>query len=237
MLDDEWLAALADAGILASSAELIVLGGPESHDGCRAKYWRPGDPLDADVARLDNEPGLTRDLHRVALWGDHSIEGASGLLRHELEHARQLLAHSEPLLLQFQACEDRLIEEVGGLPGSARLYQDIPMEQDANAAAARFLRRRFPTAQLDELLAAGDPDSAVLRDHGEPGPLETLPARMEQFLQTVRERCAEFRQEHGLQRPESAGSPRNPENRGGIGSTQYYAPDKCFRRSEARNDP
>jgi hypothetical protein len=42
---------------------------------------------------------------------------------------------------------------------------------------------------------------------------------MEQFLHTVGERCAEFRQEHGLQRPQSARSPRNPENRGGIGST------------------
>lgn len=50
-------------------------------------------------------------------------------------------------------------------------------------------------------------------------PAGALPARMEQFLHTVGERCAEFRQEHGLQRPQSARSPRNPENRGGIGST------------------
>jgi hypothetical protein len=60
---------------------------------------------------------------------------------------------------------------------------------DANAAAATFVRERYGTERIDELLRERDNDSAAFRSLVGPPPLETLPDRMIHFFATMPDLC------------------------------------------------
>ncbi|HET8895294.1 MAG TPA: hypothetical protein VFM96_14475 [Gaiellaceae bacterium] len=128
-----------------------------------------------------------------SLW-TRTLEGVAALIRHELEHARQRDAHGQRLMELYNIAENVISERVGGLPGGGFLYQVIPVEMDANAAASSFIREHFSQERIDELLHAGDKDGSAFRSLVGPGPIEELPERMMHFFATIPDlcdRCAE----------------------------------------------
>ena len=154
-LDELWRAALNDAGIDPGDALMFVFPGAGSKNGDTAKTWVRGvlidDPNDCESLGIHLEEANSdwaRAVCRVAIWTDRSHEGVAGLMRHELEHSRQFDVHGEALQRLHARAVDVLIEHAGGSPGSNSLYNAIPMEADANAAAAAersfFLSRSLP---------------------------------------------------------------------------------------------
>jgi hypothetical protein len=69
---------------------------------------------------------------------------------------------------------------------TGKSYNAIPMEIDANRAAARFLRRRYGAERLQQLVAHGDEDPACFRPTKDPEPLDTLVERMRAFILDVK---------------------------------------------------
>lgn len=185
-----WHAALADACVDPADAVLFPLPGSQSSAGFGGKTWLRGTLIDdaADVEALgayliEANTHPARQLRRVAICiGGRSREGLAAALRHELEHTLQLELFGEILQRLHDEAYSVLIENAGGLPGSNVLYQRIPMEADANAAAAHFVRKFFGDSRIDELVEAGDPDRAAMRAQERPLRLETLAVRMEHFI-------------------------------------------------------
>jgi len=88
--------------------------------------------------------------HRVAIWTSRKSEIAmAALLRHELEHSLQFAAHGQLIRRRFEVSQDILGEAAKGVPNNGFLRQNIPMEADANAAAAHFVRRHYGDKQVD----------------------------------------------------------------------------------------
>lgn len=163
-LETIWVAALDHAGVPHEKAILIALPGEKAGDYCAAKCWLPVIDLGDDEVPDEVKPWLeelnqddTRKGYRVALWTDRSVEGQAALLRHELEHSHQLAEHGVGL----NGLHDLAEAILGGVPGSGRLYQEIPMEADANAAGSMFARERFGHQRIDQLVAEGHPDIAA----------------------------------------------------------------------------
>jgi hypothetical protein len=167
---------------------LYVFPGEVSRSGESSKTWLRGslidDPTDCDAMgdRLREANGAHRSLCRVAVWAERSIESLAALMRHELEHDRQLQRHGWSLQHLHDRAVEVLSEHAGGLPGSASLYQQIPMEADANAAAAMFVRRRYGAVRIDALVSAEHHDAAMYRPTEGPLPIPSLPSRMERFI-------------------------------------------------------
>jgi hypothetical protein len=168
-IEEIWLAALADVEINAEDALLYTLKG-ESGGGYNARYLHRGLEIHPEGEPEQLHPLLEAmndaaciDACRVAVFTDRSIEGTAALVRHELEHARQREVQGSRLMDLYRIAEDVIKERVGGLTGGALLYQAIPVEMDANAAAAVFVRDHFGATRIDALLQARDPDSAAFR--------------------------------------------------------------------------
>jgi hypothetical protein len=114
-------------------------------------------------------------LHRLVVRTDldlprrTAVAVLAGLIRHELEHAIQWEAEGWPLF-ELDLLTDQLIDaKAGPAPRDAPLYRRKPREEDANAAAADFLRYQHPEC-LDNI--AGDDRFAELvrSNHGPPDP-------------------------------------------------------------------
>jgi hypothetical protein len=197
-LEDEWQAALADAGFDVKHVRLYPFEGEQSGDGNRAYYFTPGQDVHHDVNFPDDKGGQIddankyRDRHRIAVWLDSPKEVLGARLRHELEHARQLDAHPRIFDLN-DVVLGVLWMKLEGLKGSGQLYNAIPLEVDANAAAARFASGRYGEDACRELAdpenAVGLMDGVLFRSLTPPAPLETLPARMLAFLFQFADLC------------------------------------------------
>lgn len=84
-------------------------------------------------------------------------------------------------------------------PGASDLYDLLPSELDAHAAASTFVRRRHPS-EVSEVETAGPEDSCprVLLSRLGPEPLETLPERTVYYALMFRKRLDEWAAEtHG----------------------------------------
>lgn len=183
-----WRAAVDDAEISLGEVALIWRQGRRRPTGHEAASWR----ADSDIAsEFDDDyefiPALEwansdpiRGLPRVMVWADRTPEGLAGLLRHELEHTVQIAAHVE-----LEDLHQRAFDEIRKRGGTGRSYNAIPMEVDANRAAARFLRRRYGNDRLRQLIDAGDVDAACFRPTAEPDRLDTLTERMRVFILKV----------------------------------------------------
>lgn len=98
VLDQEWRAALADAGIDSAQTRVYLMEGVGQGEGGRgagAVWFPPGDELVLedqfpDANRIDdaNDPAHI-NLHRMSLRLDDDVALTAGRMRHELEHARQ----------------------------------------------------------------------------------------------------------------------------------------------------
>lgn len=181
-----WALALADAAMRADRTILFVLAG-RSLSGSDAKSWVPGTNVDADdeVAELGVQIDLANDsevrgLHRVAIWPDERPrEVTAALLRHELEHAHQFDSHGSAARDLFSDAIDALVAQAGGIDGAGVLYQHIPMERDANAAASAFVRATYGDVAVD---AHQDADWPLLaRDVHTPDAKSVL-SRMKKFV-------------------------------------------------------
>lgn len=147
-------------------------------------------------AELNNAANGSVDAYRVLLWTERSIEGSAALIRHELEHARQIDTRPE-----VRDLHELAVDVIRLAPASGQLYQRIPTEADANAAAGTWVRSYFGAGLIDRLVEDGDPDAAALRPSEPPRSPADLPERMVAFLASIADQChrwAEHRQFHGF---------------------------------------
>jgi hypothetical protein len=204
-IEEVWLAALADAAIDPNDALLYVIDGEEGSKGYAARFLfrhrevRPEDEQDEVhplLAEMNGDDCI--DAYRVYVFESRSLEGAAALVRHELEHARQYDRFGQDLMDLYELAGDVIGERVVGLRGGAFLYQVIPVEFDANAAAAAFVRRRFGADRINALLDDGDKDGAAFRSLVGPPDLNTLPERMLRFFATVPDLCQRVADRRGF---------------------------------------
>lgn len=108
----------------------------------------------AQLAAL-NAPG-TREKFRIIAFTDTEPEMLLGYFRHELEHARQFEAN-EADFVYSPIVMLAITEQLGNLNGTGSIYNLMPRELDANAAAAALIRAHFgpqPSARYRGLHAA-----------------------------------------------------------------------------------
>jgi hypothetical protein len=154
-----------------------------------AASWVPGTTIDdpdevEEFGTLFDEANSAgvRDLHRVAIWLESQPqEVTAALLRHELEHSRQFAEHGAVARDVFTDAVGVLSEQAGDLEHAGVLYQHIPMERDANAAASHFVRTIFGDDAVDVHEERERPLLARSKDSADPS---TVVARMKDFVQT-----------------------------------------------------
>jgi hypothetical protein len=178
-IDEIWRLAREDAEFAADEVRVYVLPGTK-RGGYSAMYFKPGDWLVFDenfpFARnqLDdaNGPGLRKN--RVAVYaGVHEAELA-GLMRHELEHAVQQRRYGDASWRIYERTLGALPRKYGNAPGSGTIYHSVPVERDANAAAAAHV---IPTyGPLPETILQGE-HSVLFRFPEGPLPLDSLGLR------------------------------------------------------------
>jgi hypothetical protein len=198
-IEELWLEALADADLNPDDALLYLLDGEKSSHGNAGRYLHRHLRIDPENEAPEIGPILDEanhddciDQHRIVVFTDRTIEGIAALIRHELEHARQYEAQGQPLSELGGVAEQVIRERVGDLVGGGFLYQVIPIEMDANAAAALFVRTHFGADRIDKLLAQNDKDGSGFRSLVGPPPIETLPERMIRFLATMPDLCESY---------------------------------------------
>jgi hypothetical protein len=172
-----------------------------------AMYFTPKQNPEAPHALTDAQYAEAtsiafRDRHRIVVHLDYmlpsdlSFEATkayfAAVLRHELEHARQQEASGGQAALEIdQALVDLVLRhKVGGLSGGAVIYNCKPIEIDANAAAAVYVRRHYPHT-VDELLST--PVANLVRSNTGPEDPGTLLRRTVCFLfqfQSIAERLS-----------------------------------------------
>lgn len=185
-VQEAWLAALEDAGIPEHDAVLFRVDHRDSYQGLLALMWRRDSPVEMEAESLDiglpfsalNDEAI-RSKARVVLWRTPSVIAVAGCLRHELEHYMQL-DNSEPELYELYRTSHTVMHALS----RGRLYNDIPMEADANAAASRFVRDTFLLKDVEARAKAPDHERyrALLRPHPPVPPITSLPERMEVFI-------------------------------------------------------
>lgn len=183
-----WRATVDDAGIALDEVALIWRAGRPRPTGQEAASWRPDSDIDTEFDDdYEFTPALEwansdpiRGLPRVMVWVGRTPEGLAGVLRHELEHTVQVAAHVE-----LDHLHQRAFDELRKRGGTGKSYNAIPMEVDANRAAARFLRGRYGSDRLRELVDAGDADAACFRPTADPDSIDTLVERMRAFILSV----------------------------------------------------
>jgi hypothetical protein len=198
--DEQWGLALSDAGLDAAACRRYDFGTNEVSDAVGAVWFPPGEVLEltehfpaAEFLEDANDPAH-RSLHRVGVWQDTRTAVVGARMRHELEHAVQWERFGAGLFYLYDLVQSLLAVKAAGLDGCAGMYLNaIPCEQDANAAAAMFLRRHH-TDTIDAL--CGDEGSRQLScSLVGPETIETLPARMIAYIWLYRDICVAVMEE------------------------------------------
>jgi hypothetical protein len=191
-LEDEWNAALADARINDTEAKLFEFPpGADLGGGRQAVYQSPRQYLLPDPARAFMEVlNADVDLHRVGIAANLEPHIAAGVIRHELEHARQYERFGAGVFRIQDLIGLACWEKTGSVAvGGGFLVNVIPPELDANAAAARFAWSRHATT-LDAYMAAPDAGHQVLfRYERGPESLDTLLWRTLAYAATLADLC------------------------------------------------
>lgn len=186
-LEALWLDALADAEADPDRYHLLAVPGAAVSGHIKAATYPPGrmlidDPEDIIRGSTLAEANLAEHQykHRIAIFEDIDEDDpvavgiAAGKLRHEIRHGEQRERCGQVLFDLDDMLYDLILAKVGGLPGSALWYQLKPIEADANAASARFLRRSHPEV-IEEILVSDD--APLARSKTAPGALDHLPAK------------------------------------------------------------
>jgi hypothetical protein len=167
-----WEKACVHAGYqVGSDVRLYPLPGPP--EGDRSAFhlepgtWAEHEPaLPFDHAQLrDANLEKHRDLHRVAIRDVEPERVLLGLLRHELEHARQY--DQSPGLYRFMCAAEDAVSRAfyrvrpPALEGSAAVYNALPHERDANYASSALTLEVFGPPTAEDLEG---PDAQLYRE-------------------------------------------------------------------------
>ncbi|MEQ1699247.1 MAG: hypothetical protein ABMA25_04010 [Ilumatobacteraceae bacterium] len=156
-----------------------------------ASTFEPGQPISCSDPAVDEDPYWAdiqaRDatFRIVVRWEYLSSVGLAALLRHELEHVRQLAHHPHLVDTYVQAVD--LIDSNNSHAGR---YYEIPMEADANSAASAFIRRSFPSCAIEDALrptAFREPVTMLRAVPVESPSVADLPLRMSCFLRDLQQ--------------------------------------------------
>jgi hypothetical protein len=159
-----WLAARAHAGLADAPVHLYPYEVPPALDVPTAAFFEPGDsvsdlearPLTRAQRRDSNDH---RDDPRILLFTGPEDAVVAAKLRHELEHVRQwrCVPHGRKLFKVYRTVIDAFDAFVGvDNRGSAVLYNLVPFESDANAAAYEFSRQRLAEPDMRRLEQGSD---------------------------------------------------------------------------------
>jgi hypothetical protein len=170
---------------------------PHGAGGC---YWRPWLEIEDEHGfftpqqLVEAESMPFEPLHRIAVFEDFApdrlppdsrIAAIGAALRHELEHVRQQIGCPDALGVD-QLLDQAIRVRCDGVPGGAALFNFKPIELDANAAAAAYLREHHP----DHVLAILESDcSQLASSRTPPERVETLLARTVACLFLFRDVC------------------------------------------------
>jgi hypothetical protein len=177
-----WHAAREDAGYSATEARCYPFGGRPPGTCHWATYFQPGNAI-YRTSCYPLTPGQVTDsaqygnAHRVTIFAGARAQEVEALLRHELEHARQRDAYGDMFSI-YEMILETLFNQFGGEAGVGVLYNLVPMEQDANAAAAALMydtESPIPPAVLD-----GE-HGVLFRHPSGPPPMPSLGPRMLAF--------------------------------------------------------
>jgi hypothetical protein len=166
-----WDRAVAACGLDPSTVHLLPVAGAAVHGFNQAACYPPGhvlvdDPDDLVRGAVLEEANQPEHMmkHRIAIYEDVDPDDPTAVavlgakLRHELRHAEQREACGGDLFALDELAGMIISWKAGGLPRSSSLYHLKPIEIDANAASAMFVREAYPAA-VDPIL---DSDDGVL---------------------------------------------------------------------------
>jgi hypothetical protein len=196
-MEDAWNRAVRAAGIAPSRVHLLPIPGVAVRGFNQAACYPPDiglvdDPVDLLRGAMLVEANLPehRAKHRIAIYEDVdsddrvAVATMAGTLRHELRHAEQRDACGGELFSLDELAGQLVSWKVAGLPRGGLLYHLKPIEVDANAASAMFLRQSYGDAV--EAILKGE-DGVLARSNTAPGDLLDLPAKTVAFMFCFRE--------------------------------------------------
>jgi hypothetical protein len=193
-----WGSVVRDAGVGDDAVHLLVLPGEPapgmpkaaSYPAGRILADEPEDIIRGAALVEANEPEIV-PKQRIAVYAafdeadPFEVAIVAAKLRHELRHGEQRLSRRGDEIFALDEFAEQIIQwKVGGLPGGTNLYNLKPVEADANAAAAMYLRDHHAD-QVGRILD-GD-DAALARSNTAPGDLDDLPAKTVAFIFQYRE--------------------------------------------------
>jgi hypothetical protein len=180
-IERQFEAALVHAGLPPEKVKLWTVPAPPQPPIGRAAWYHPGFEIQEGRGQLlrgdqreEANSAQNRKLHRVAVRADLDLRGPTakavlgGLIRHELEHAIQWEVWGRPLFELDQVTDELIDWKAGPPPGEVPLYRRKPREEDANAAAADFIREVHSDAV--ESVAQGDYAELMRSNHAPPDP-------------------------------------------------------------------
>ncbi len=201
----EWQRARQHAGFSEDEVRVwFATGLPRGDPGASyfAPYGELGDHRLSDSQLDEAESEECAELHRVMVYPEFvsrcgqleqkiTIAALGAVMRHELEHARQQAAVGSDFFNMDEAVVDRILSlKVGGLVGGTMLYNLKPHEQDANAAAARYLQEHH--LESVEAILQHPGLGHLARSNVGPESLDTLVARTVCFLYIYRDVCVQY---------------------------------------------
>jgi hypothetical protein len=199
---EEWKAAFIDAGFDEGAVAIWALdqAPPEGKSSAVAQWFMPHLSLDPPhgLSEKELEEAESKESaykHRVIVYlrypSFHELSPSAAraflgaAFRHELEHAKQHERWGNELFFMDSGLIDpALWARAGQLPGGAEIYNLKPMELDANAASARYLREHHPDT-VTEILQSEH--GGFARCLTAPQNLDTLLVRTVSFLYLFRD--------------------------------------------------
>jgi hypothetical protein len=168
-----------------SDALLYPIAGRVDYDERRAIYWVPNRRTEKEFVGLPHDVNSrrVRKLHRIAVCSDYADIELAFAIRHELEHARQIEFYGRELGELHGLIEDMLRGE------STALYNAMPMERDANGAAAQFVQAIFPAEDVRDHISAGSVLGEEFWTYDAPLAVENLRSRTAEYLVDQYPRC------------------------------------------------
>lgn len=174
--DDQAIA--ADAGFGGSEVRVYRFARP--HD-VRGSFLPPGISMGLHPhlnAAQAADAAAHVDRFRVAVQQLSQVH-SDGLLRHELEHCAQWAVGGRALFDLTSAVDNALVLRFGSIRGLWALRYVGPVEGDANAAAARFVRAHNGDHACDALV--GGEDGLLFASQPAPGERSSLRQRQACF--------------------------------------------------------
>jgi hypothetical protein len=185
-ITDIWADLLAEAELADAATVLFVVTGEHDLESVEAAYLSPnGYALGYAVLRAVGEQRLheATGLHRLALFqtvADGALGGFAAMLRHELCHGEQF-GEFGPGLFELNG-HLRAALGVGTDVAGREDYEAIPLEYDANRAAAAYVHPR-PAGEVAQLV--GDERFVAYTRYYEQSEDDVL----ERTFAAVNERC------------------------------------------------